>query len=186
MGFWRIVVITLLLLVSEAFAQNPLDTAKQGSPIHFAKAVGSLFATNYKEDYFGSYFHCHKNDFFTDVRNVAISKRVYLKCGGFFRRFEKYCDDKNIPINKQELKHYRRKSVEWNITMGLMAPNLVMIYFDGANYSARTGYTTMPNVFFRGKYAPLLWTTLIAEYFIGTYLRGSAEKRLKKRIFTLE
>jgi len=178
MRFLALIVTSLSVTYSYSQTQ---DSNGVTAPILLAK-MEFLSHTNIKPEKFGRSAYSYNPTYFMDTR-LKLNNRRYQHIGLLYLKLEKYCKFGAINYNKHELQVYRRNTVFAGSLFGIASFGFLPVYFYAQDYSARTGYSTWPGVLFRGKLAPILWALPVAASIAACKIKGSAERKLKNRVF---
>lgn len=176
----------LLFIYSCAFSQIKMDSTAFKSPILFGKLGGTLFFRDFRPDRYARFFHCYDKNAFIESNLLKNSRGEYKKSGWMYYKFQKHCITNNIYYNPKELKHYRKMAIISAIVYGLAVGQPIVIAIDAWNYAAITGYYKQPQVYFKSKAAPYLWSIYVIEWGTSLTIKTRAEKRLQKKIFIKE
>jgi hypothetical protein len=121
---------------------------------------------------FGKGWYAYNTSFFID-NTLRLNNRHYLKCGPFFRKFERYCVEKGLGYDTAALTGLRKKLVPANIIYFSSFPTMVIPFVRAFN----SNFTNFGKALFFENYNYLFWVLVAGEIVAGVEIKAKAERR---------
>lgn len=179
----RVYLILLTCLTLAYQSQSLRDSSFFKSRLILGKLSGPFFAREFRPDHFGKVFHAFDIPAFLETSQLRNSRAAFKRSGLYYYKFERYCKVNNIAYNRKALSRYRRNAAFTTVLYTVATFHPILFVLDAWDYSSKTGYYKVPQVYFKSKRAPLLWAAWAIEWTSAFAIKNRADKRLRERIF---